>query len=130
MESTIDGHILNWIENIRHKWLSDPKESKPFDIGKRIHYLTVDIITDLALGKPLGYVADDKDTYDLMTTIKAGNMICQHFSVIHELNTIFYSLAKLPIVRGLVLPSATDEKGLGKIMGVWPSLHPGSRVTY
>jgi len=78
----------------------------------------VDIITDLALGEALGYIENDDDTYGLMSTIKQGNMVCQHFSVIHELNTLFFGLAQLPIVKRLVLPSATDKNGLGKIMGV------------
>lgn len=78
----------------------------------------MDIITDLALGEALGYIENDSDTYGLMSTIKQGNMVCQHFSVIHELNTIFFGVARLPVVRNLLLPSATDRNGLGKIMGV------------
>jgi len=126
IERTIDKHILHWLDKIKENWISRPGELRIFDIGKRIHYLTVDIITDVALGEALGYIESDDDTYGLMSTIKQGNMVCQHFSVIHELSTIFFGLAQLPVVKNLLLPTATDKNGLGKIMGVcdhcsdWP----------
>ncbi|KAL6713086.1 hypothetical protein ACLMJK_009207 [Lecanora helva] len=118
IEGTIDRHVLLWLDKIKENWISDPGELKVFDIGKRIHYLTVDIITELCLGEPLGYVKNDGDTYGLMSMIKKGNMVCQQFSVIHELNTLFFVLARIPFIRTLLLPSATDRNGLGKVMGI------------
>lgn len=120
---------MHWLDKIKQNWISSPGELRAFDIGKRIHYLTVDIITDLALGEALGYIETDGDTYGLMPTIKQGNMVCQHFSVLHELNTMFFGLAQLPVLRNLLLPSPTDNHGLGKIMGVCDHYSNGSYFT-
>lgn len=118
MEHTIDEHILHWLQDIKLNWISRPGESKIFDIGTRIQYLTMDIITHISLGEALGYIENDSDTYGLMIPIKQGNIVCQYLSVLPELNTLFFGLARIPFVKKLLLPSATDKNGLGKIMGV------------
>lgn len=119
MKHTIDEHILHWLQHIKQNWGSRSREFKVFDIRTRIQYLTVNIITHLYLDEALGYIENDSDTYGLMFIIKQGHMMCQYFSVLQELNALFFDLTKIPFVRKLLLPSATDKNGLEKIMSVW-----------
>ena len=117
MEPLVDEIIDQWIQKARSEWMTKTDSSRPFDISKRIQYLTVDIITKLALGSPLGCVASDSDKYDFLETIKQGNNICQYFSVFHELNALIYYLTKTPILGSRLIPKAGDRSGLGRLLG-------------
>lgn len=118
METVIDDRLLDWLHRVEESWTSGPGESRSFDIGKRIQFLTVDIITKICLGTALGCVASDSDKHEFLATVEQGNSVCQHFSVILELNSLMYYLTKLPILGPLIVPQATDGSGVGRIMGV------------
>lgn len=60
----------------------------------------------------------DSDVHSFLYTIESQLPIVQHFSVILELNRILERLARVPFLKGLLLPSATDKTGIGRIMGV------------
>ena len=118
MEAVIDAQLLDWLERVNSSWVSTQGSSRPFDIGKRIQFLTVDIITKICLGTALGCVASDSDKYDFLATVERGNLVCQQFSVILELNSLMYYLTKIPLLRSLLIPKPTDRSGVGRIMGV------------
>lgn len=118
MEPVIDEQILHWLHFVDKNWASQPGKSKPFDIGRRIQYLTVDIITKVCLGEELGDVTSDSDKYDFLATVEQGNSVCQHLSVLLELNTLMYYFTKVPIVGPMILSKPADKSGVGKIMGV------------
>lgn len=92
---------------------------RTFDIGKRIQFLTVDIITKVCLGTELGCVASDTDKHDFLATVQRGNAVCQHFSVLLEMNSLMYYLTKIPLLGPMIVPKSTDRTGVGRIMGVW-----------
>ena len=117
----IDEQLLDWLHRADLSWTSATGKYSSFDIGKRIQFLTVDIITKICLGTALGCVASDSDKYDFLATVQQGNLVCQHFSVILELNSLMYFLAKLPFLGSFVVPKATDRSGVGRIMGVGSS---------
>ena len=129
MESTIDERIVDWFSRADSQWVSEHGTIKAFDIGRRIQFLTVDIITKLGLGRELGCVQTDSDRYDFLATVQQGNTVCQHFSVLLELNTLRSCLAELPIIGSLITPKAKDESGVGKILGVSGHLHKYPRIT-
>lgn len=118
MEPLIDERLLDWLRRVDSIWTSEPENLKSFDIGKRIQFLTVDIITELCLGTVLGCVASDSDKYDFLATVERGNKVCQHFSVLLELNSLMYCLATIPLLGPLIVPKPTDSAGVGRIMGV------------
>lgn len=118
MEPIIDERLLDWLRRLNSMWASEPGKLKSFDIGKRIQFLTVDIITELCLGTALGCVASDSDKHDFLATVQRGNTVCQHFSVLLELNSLMYYLTKLPFLGPLIVPKASDRAGVGRIMGV------------
>ena len=118
MEPVIDRRLLDWLQRVNSGWLSTAGDYKAFDIGRRIQYLTVDIITKLCLGEELGCVTTDSDRYDFLATVKRGNAVCQHFSVLLEFNTLMYYFTKIPIFGTMISPRANDQSGVGRIMGV------------
>lgn len=118
MEPIIDEQILRWLRHVDKNWTSRAGESKPFDIGRRIQYLTVDIITKVSLGEELGDVASDSDKFDFLATVEQGNSVCQHMSVLLELNTLMYYFTKIPFIGPLIVAKPSDQSGVGKIMGV------------
>lgn len=129
IEAVIDEQLLDWLHRVDLSCISDPGKYSSFDIGKRIQLLTVDIITRICLGTALGCVASDSDKYDFLTTVEQGNSVCQYFSVILELNSLMYYLAKSPFLGSLDAPKATDRSGVGRIMGIGPS-HDDQKSTY
>jgi hypothetical protein len=118
LESTINERILDFMGRIEQSWLSAAEGTTSFDIAKRIQYLTVDILTHLSFGKPLGFVEADTDKFNFLATIETQLPIVQHFSVILEFNTLFSRAANFKWLRKLLVPSASDKTGIGMIMGV------------
>ena len=118
MEPLIDEQITRWFRYVDTEWRSEPGKFKSFDIGRRIQYLTVDIITKLCLGEELGDVASDSDKFDYLLTVQQGNSVCQHMSVLLELNTLMYYFTKIPFLGPLLVAKPSDQSGVGKIMGV------------
>lgn len=45
MGPVIDEQISDWLDRAYIEWLSTPEKLKTFDIGKRLQFLTVGIIT-------------------------------------------------------------------------------------
>ena len=118
MEPIMDEQLMQWLGRASADWASDSTTAKPFDIGKRIQFLTVDIMTKICLGQPLGCVESDSDQYDFLQSIEQGNTVCQHLSVLLELNSLLHFIAKIPIIGARLVPQATDNSGVGRIMGV------------
>lgn len=118
MEPTIDERILDWILRAESSCTSNQGPPISFDIGKRIQFLTVDIITQICLGTALGCVASDSDKHEFLETVERGNKICQHLSVLLELNSLIYYLTMIPLLGPLIVSKPTDSQGVGRIMGV------------
>ena len=123
LEPMIDERLLDWLRRADHHWTSDSQKYTAFDIGKRIQFLTVDIITQICLGTELGCVSTDSDRYDFLAIVQRGNAVCQHFSVLLEFNSLMYYLAKVPVIGAMIIPRPGDKSGVGRIMGV--SVHRG-----
>ena len=91
---------------------------KIMDIARIIQFLAVDVITQLCFGKPLGFISNDKDMFSFLKTIETQLPIVQHFTIIHEVNTLIQRLADVPWLKRLIAPSPSDLTGVGVIMGV------------
>jgi hypothetical protein len=118
LEAAVDERISDFVQRIEKNWISEPGKTKVFDIAKRIQFLTVDIITHLCFGKPLGFIESDTDLHGFLATIETQLPIVQHFSVILELNTLLLRLCDIPFLKPLIAPRHTDKTGIGMIMGV------------
>ena len=118
MEPLVDEQIMRWLKKVKKHWIARPGLSHSFDIGRRIQYLTVDIITKICLGQELGDVEEDRDNHNFLAEVQKGNAVCQHFSVLLELNSLMYHLTRIPVIGRLLVAKPTDRSGVGKIMGV------------
>lgn len=116
MEPVIDGLLVNWLEMLRRSLSRTPNAS--CDIGQKVQFLTVDIITKICLGEELGCVKHDRDMHQLLQTVETGNRACQYFSVFLELNSLLSQLARIPVLRKMLFPKPCDTTGVGRLMGV------------
>jgi hypothetical protein len=118
LERDVTERIVEFIQWLDSKSVTHGSAQAPVDLARPIQYLTVDIITHLCFGKPLGFVRESKDLFSFLQTIETQLPIVQHFSVILELNTLLRKLVKVPILKSWITPSAKDKSGIGVIMGV------------
>ena len=109
---------MGWIRQATMHSVSEQSKAKAYDIGKRIEFLTVDIITRMCLGTAFGCVASDTDKYDFLKTVKKGTPFCQYLSVFHEINSLLFYITKIPIISRYIIPRSSDESGIGRILGV------------
>lgn len=118
LEPIIDGEIQEWIRRAQSDWASESSNGRSIDIGKKIQFLTVDVITKICLGSALGCVADDTDKHNFLETVKQGSSICQYLAVLHELNKVLLLLTKVPFIGPCLIPKPSDKSGVGRLMGV------------
>jgi hypothetical protein len=112
MEGTIDKQIGKLVSLIEQKYLSTNKESKPMDLGQKGQFFTLDVISDLAFGKPFGFLEQDKDVFEYIQITE------QYIPAMLIMANIPW-LARLthtPMFRSL-LPNEADKLGFGAFIG-------------
>ncbi|KAI4174653.1 MAG: hypothetical protein LQ346_008214 [Caloplaca aetnensis] len=117
MQPAMDKILLAWIRDLERNWSCQAAQAKDVDIGKRIQFLTVDIITQLCLGDSFRCTEDDVDQHDFLETVKMATPISLQMSTFPELATIMRYLTQFPPLHRLLVPSAEDKGGLGKTIG-------------
>jgi hypothetical protein len=118
LERDISERVAEFVGWLGQSASIEGAEHKPIDLARPIQYLTVDIITHLCFGKPLGFVKESRDLFQFLETIETQLPLVQHFSVILELNNLLRKLVQIPFLGPLITPSAKDNSGIGVIMGV------------
>ncbi|EGX93310.1 benzoate 4-monooxygenase cytochrome P450, putative [Cordyceps militaris CM01] len=118
LEDAVDERIAAFIARIDERWVSEAGRTRSFDIARRLQFFTIDTITQLCFGKPMGFVESDSDKHNFIATIEMQVPIVQHFSVLLALSTLLKWASAVPLLRGLVVPSAADKTGIGIIMGL------------
>lgn len=113
MEELINENIANFINLIESKYLSTPENYKPVDFAEKSSYFTIDTITDLAFGKRLGDLTEDRDCHGYIEFTDRSLKMFGLVGVLPRLNWIL----KSPIMKPF-LPTDKDLAGLGKIMGL------------
>jgi hypothetical protein len=87
-------------------------EYKPLDFGRKVQYLTLDVISYAAYGKAFGYLAADEDLHQYIQTtedmLQGAQMIAIFPWLVQVLQTGFVQQ---------FLPSDKDAIGFGKMMG-------------
>ncbi|KAL9033299.1 MAG: hypothetical protein Q9180_006020, partial [Flavoplaca navasiana] len=118
IQSTVDEIVVKWIQCLRERWSSTPKQARDFDVGKRIQFLTVDITTKLCLGESFRCVEEDRDQHAFLDTVKTATPVSLQLSLFPELTRTLYHLTKLAPIRRLLVPSAENKSGIGTVMSV------------
>nr|XP_036589361.1 pisatin demethylase [Colletotrichum truncatum]KAF6801366.1 pisatin demethylase [Colletotrichum truncatum] len=109
LEKKIDDNILQLVRLLE----GYVDAGRPFDFARKAQFFTLDVISDLAFGEPLGFMATDSDMYDYIKTTEETLPFFMVTTVIPWLVKLFAS----PLFRS-VLPSEKDKVGFGKVMGI------------
>ena len=111
LEGTIDRNIQALIELIREKYLSTDSENKPMDMGRKVQYFTLDVISDAAYRQPFGYLASDSDMHGYIEQVEKVFTSALMVTIFPSLNWVL----RLSILKA-ALPSDKDPLGFGKII--------------
>lgn len=83
------------------------------DLAQKAQFFTIDTITDVAHGAPIGDLENDVDAFDFLkntaSVLPALIMIASVPSVQNFLN--------IPFLAKLLFPTAEDNLGLGRLIG-------------
>ncbi|KAK2020401.1 cytochrome P450 [Colletotrichum zoysiae] len=109
LERKVDENVLRFI-NLIDKLIS---QDEPFDFGTKVQYFTLDVITDLAFGKPFGYVESDSDVNEYIQTMEQNMPNVVVTAVLPWLLAVLSS----SLFRCL-LPSDKNAIGLGKTIRI------------
>lgn len=112
LEESIDKVIASLIKLIATKYISTASEYRPVDFARKAQYLTLDLIGEIAFGKPFGFIEKDEDVFAYIETTESTIPVMMLVSAFPFLAKVFQS----PLLKSL-MPKKTDSYGLGKIMG-------------
>ncbi|KAE9377678.1 pisatin demethylase [Stipitochalara longipes BDJ] len=113
LEKSIDDNIAKLIHLLESKYLSIATEFKPVDMARQFHFLTLDIISDIAFGTAFGNLEADNDVSSYIKTMETMFPLIILLGTWPALARIFFSK---PLRR--FLPKETDTVGMGKLMGI------------
>ena len=84
------------------------------DFSRKAQFFTLDVITDIAFGKPFGDLVADEDRHEYLT-ITDKMMPVLHWLVVFP---GVVDLLEIPWIGRRILPSSGDDFGVGKVMGL------------
>lgn len=119
VDGMVDVQVSHLIDTIRRRHLSTKTEFKPVDACRTLRYFTLDVITRLAYGEPFGFLDAEDDLYNYTDSVDRFLLALALGTDLPSLRWIMYS----PLMRGL-LPKATDNNGVGKVIGWVCRLQP------
>ncbi|KAJ4989638.1 benzoate 4-monooxygenase cytochrome p450 [Stagonosporopsis vannaccii] len=108
MEHTVEKNVAKLIQLIKTKYVSSSTSYRPVDLAQKLQYFTLDVISDLAFGKPLGYLQQDADPYDYVEAMDASMPVLAVLGNVPWLADLCHSL----FLRRF-LPSEKDQGGFG-----------------
>lgn len=114
LEASVDEQLIHFINLIQEKYLSSASLSRLVDFARIAQYFALDVITDVASGKPYGFIETDSDVHDYLKIQSILFPIFECFSTLPSLER----LIRFPPISKAVMPTAKDSKGLGHLMGV------------
>lgn len=110
LEKKIDQTILNLINLFDSNYVS---VNKPFDLGRKAQFFTLDVISTVAYGEPFGFLETNTDVYEYIKTTEENVPTI----IVTTALPWLMELLKSPLLKSL-LPSEKDRLGLGKIMAI------------
>ncbi|KAL8379432.1 hypothetical protein RB599_009017 [Gaeumannomyces hyphopodioides] len=119
----IDEQIASFVSLLESKYLSsdssgtgedgEPAVYRPVDIARKVQYLTLDIISSLAFGRPLGNLAADADALGYIHTMESNMVIMMTLALCPY---IFLPLQSR--LLSWMVPNARGMAGIGDVMGL------------
>lgn len=111
LESDIDARVEELIHLLSSKYLSNDAQSKSFDIGRKIQYFALDVISTIAFGEPFGNLPADEDLHGYIKSSREGMRVIQ-ICVGLGLTQYF----QWPPIARLLGPSEKDKSGFGRML--------------
>ncbi|KAL9624662.1 MAG: hypothetical protein Q9160_001016 [Pyrenula sp. 1 TL-2023] len=113
LEQSVDNRILDLIDLIERKYLSDDSQSKYMDLARIIQFFTLDVISDIAFSNPFGNLVKNEDSYEYIKIMGGAMRFMNLVSAVPLLRKILELR-----VMDFLAPSTKDATGLGPIFGV------------
>jgi len=85
---------------------------KPFDLARKTQFFTLDVISDVAYSEPFGCLPTDSDVFGYVAAIEESLGAIMLVSTMPKLKWIMDS-----IVMRMFMPSDTDKRGYGRVIG-------------
>lgn len=111
LPESIDNGVARFIRLIEDKYLSTSTEYRPVNLGRKIQYMTLDVISSIAFGQAFGFMDDDADKFEYIKTTEDALPMMQLFALMPWLIRLIQS----PLGK-VMLPSERDAVGLGRII--------------
>ncbi|UNI20893.1 hypothetical protein JDV02_006942 [Purpureocillium takamizusanense] len=113
LESSIDERIAEFLALIRAKYASAAPERAgvPLDLGEKVQFFTLDVISGVGLGRPFGMLASDADIDGYLRSSEDG-LRAANAALALGLSW----LAHAPLLGRLIAPSPRDGSGFGRMM--------------
>lgn len=112
MERSIDAQIQALIKLLDTTYTSSGSQLRPLDFARVAQFFTLDVISDIAFGEPLGFLINNEDINGYCRVAEKLLPAFEWAVALPSVNRI----VRLPGVRNLVMPSASDKSGVGTIM--------------
>jgi cytochrome P450 len=113
LEASIDKHVRNLVLLIRRKYISSPSCTRPMDLSRKAQYFTIDMITDVAFGASFGDLEQDEDMHEYLQRTENSLPVMVMIGTVPSLK----DWLQHPWIGRWIYPSATAEKGIGKLIG-------------
>ncbi|KIW27807.1 uncharacterized protein PV07_07512 [Cladophialophora immunda] len=114
LESDMDRALWSLFKLWKDKYIAPGSNSQRVDLARMMQYLTLDIISTLSLGEPLGFLDKDEDLYEYIQTMTANFPAMTFMSAV----PILSRLMRIPSVQRVLAPSVKDRIGMGKLKAV------------
>ncbi|KAJ0385372.1 hypothetical protein COL922a_006532 [Colletotrichum nupharicola] len=111
LEPTIDARLDDLLTLIRTKYLSTESRIIPMDLAKKVQYFTLDVVSDVGLGKTFGMLTADADVDGYLQSAEQG-LTAASFALAFGLSW----LAQAPVIGRFLAPSPTDDNGFGRMI--------------
>ncbi|KAF4556516.1 Cytochrome P450-like protein 48 [Elsinoe fawcettii] len=113
LEASVSNRIIDLLDLIDKQYTSSGASLKPFEFSKTAQFFTLDVISDIAFGEPIGFLSKNKDINGYCHVVEEALPAFEWAAVLPLINQI----ARLPYINKLVMPTAEDKTGVGMIMG-------------
>jgi cytochrome P450 len=113
LEANIDERLQELLRLLRRRYLSTADKSTPFDLGEKVQYFAMDVISLIGLGKTFGDLEADADLDGYIASAHAG-MTAFLYTVALGLVPIL----RWPPIERLLAPTEKDKNGFGHMLGM------------
>lgn len=113
LHDQIDKQVAGLVSLLETKYLSTDTDFRPVDLARKVQYFTLDVISALAFGKELGYLAGDDDLHGYIKTTESTLPIMLATALVPW----FLYTIQSPRLKWLI-PNVRSIVGIGTVVGV------------